>query len=99
MLCCLIRELKLVQWKWKHSVNCNLYRLSEAQLSQEDAIALLLQDKATPDAPQTLDSSTPGGVSDGASDVSSHSPSLHHADSQDATDQLETNPGLTMSPL
>ena len=75
---------------------CNLSLLSEAQLSQEDAIALLLQDKATPDAPQTLDSSTPGGVSDGASDVSSHS---HHADSEDGTDQLETNPGLTMSPL
>ena len=75
------------------------FLLSEAQLSQEDAIALLLQDKATPDAPQTLDSSTPGGVSDGASDVSSHSPSLHHADSHDGTDQLETNPGLTMSPL
>ena len=74
--------------------------LSEAQLSQEDAIALLLQDKATPDAPQTLDSSTPGGISDGASDVSSHSPSLHHdADSQDGTHQLETNHGLTMSPF
>ena len=62
--------------------------LSEAQLSQEDAIALLLQDKATPDAPQTLDSRIPGGVSDGASDVSSHSPSLHHVDSQDALQNI-----------
>lgn len=73
--------------------------LSEAQLSPEDAIALLVRNKATPEDPQALDSSTPYAETDGEdkfSDDSSHSPPHLHADSKNDANQLETNPGMIL---